>query len=99
MSRRQAGIVNDAINSGSLGRYPLEAIQAPTLVVDAADVSTFPGSKYTAAHIPHASFVAYETGGHLLIGHEEESRAAVAKFLTRSLVRSGEIERQRAPAA
>jgi hypothetical protein len=83
VSQRQAGIVNDAANSASLGRYPLEEIRAPTLVLDAADVSTFPGSTYTAGHIPGATFVAYPTGGHLLIGHEEESRAAVAEFLRR----------------
>jgi hypothetical protein len=81
VSQRQGGIMNDAVNSGARGRYPLEEISAPTLVVDAADVSTFPGSKYTAAHIPDARFVAYETGGHLLIGHEEDSRAAVSEFL------------------
>jgi hypothetical protein len=44
-------------------------------------VSTFPGSKYTAAHIQGATFVAYKTGGHLLIGHEDDSRAVVADFL------------------
>jgi pimeloyl-ACP methyl ester carboxylesterase len=81
VSQRQAGIVNDAVNSRALGRYPLEEIRAPTLIVDAVDVSTFPGSRYTAAHIPGATFVAYKTGGHLLIGHEAESRAAIAAFL------------------
>jgi pimeloyl-ACP methyl ester carboxylesterase len=81
VSQRQGGIMNDALNSSSLGRHALEEIRAPTLIVDAADVSTFPGSKYTAEHIPGARFVAYETGGHLLIGHEEESRAVVAEFL------------------
>ena len=81
VSVRQAGIVNDAVNNGSLGRYALEEIHAPTLILDATDVSTYPKSKYTAAHIPGAKFVVYETGGHLLIGHEEESRIAVAEFL------------------
>jgi len=83
VSQRQAGIVNDGLNSASLVRYPLEEIRAPTLIVDAADVSTYPKSKYTAEHIPGATFIAYETGGHLLIGHEEESRAAVSDFLRR----------------
>jgi pimeloyl-ACP methyl ester carboxylesterase len=83
VSQRQAGIVNDGANSASLGRYPLEEIRAPTLILDAADVSTFPKSTYTAEHIPEATFVAYERGGHLLIGHEEESRATVGEFLRR----------------
>lgn len=81
VSRRRAGIVNDGNNSRALGRYPLEQIRAPTLIVDAADVSTFPGSKYTAVHIPGARFVWYESGGHLLVGHEEDCRRVVTEFL------------------
>jgi 2-hydroxy-6-oxonona-2,4-dienedioate hydrolase len=83
VSQRQAGIINDGTNAASLGRYPLEEIRAPSLILDAADVSTFPKSTYTAEHIPGSTFVPYETGGHLLIGHEDESRAAVAEFLRR----------------
>ena len=60
VSQRQGGIVNDGRNSSSLGRYALEEIRAPTLILDAADVSTFPKSKYTAEHIPNATFVAME---------------------------------------
>ena len=45
-------------------------ILAPTIIIDAKDdVETFPGSKYTADHIPNAKFLAFQTGGDLLIGH------------------------------
>ncbi|SRR6266542_30193 len=81
VSERQAGIVNDEINHRSPERYALENIQAPTLVIDAADMDTFGGAKYTAEHIPNARFVAFETGGHLLIGHGQEAKAAVREFL------------------
>ena len=56
-------------------------ILAPTIIIDAKDVETFTGSKYTADHIPNAKFCAFETGGHLLIGHGDEARGAVKDFL------------------
>jgi 2-hydroxy-6-oxonona-2,4-dienedioate hydrolase len=81
VSERQTGIINEGINHQKLERYPLENIHAPTLVIDAKDVSTFPGSKYTAENIPNAKLVAFETGGHMLIGHGEDTRAAIKDFL------------------
>ena len=81
VSERQAGIINEGINHQKLERYPLENIRAHTLIIDAKDVSTFPGSKYTAENIPNAKLVAFETGGHMLIGHGEDTRAAIQDFL------------------
>jgi 2-hydroxy-6-oxonona-2,4-dienedioate hydrolase len=81
VSQRHAGIMNDATNHQNRQRLPLENIQAPTIIIDAKDVETFPGSKYTAEHIPNAKFVIFETGGHLLIGHANEARAVVSEFL------------------
>ena len=78
---RRAGIVNEGMNHQKLERYPLESIHAPTLVIDAKDVSTFPGSKYTAENITNAKLVAFETGGHMLISHGEDTRAAIKDFL------------------
>jgi hypothetical protein len=69
--------------------YALEEIQAPTLVIDAADVVTFPGAKYTAEHIPRARFIPYETGGHVLLGHEVETRAAITDLLRQRRVPVG----------
>jgi pimeloyl-ACP methyl ester carboxylesterase len=81
VSRRVDGMVNDGINHAKRERYPLENISVPTLVIDAADVGTYAGSKYTAENIPEARFIEFETGGHLLIGHEEEVRKVVTEFL------------------
>lgn len=59
----------------------LERIRAPTLIVDAEDVSTFRGSEFTASQIPGARFVRFHEGGHLLAGHEGQVRGAVSDFL------------------
>src|SRR5215212_4796448 len=94
VSERQAGIVNEGINHQKLERYPLENIHAPTLVIDAKDVSTFPGSKYTAENIPNAELVAFETGGHMLIGHGEDTRATIKEFLKQHHIETAAIEAQ-----
>lgn len=84
VSRRYQGILKDAANHEAKGRYDLERITAPTLVVDAKDMETFPGARYTAEHIPRAQLFAFETGGHLLIGRGPAARAAIAQFLSRN---------------
>jgi pimeloyl-ACP methyl ester carboxylesterase len=81
VSQRNTGIMNDEANHQNRHRLALEDIQAPTLIIDAKDVETFPGSKYTAEHIPNARLVEFDRGGHLLIGHGEEARVAVNEFL------------------
>jgi 2-hydroxy-6-oxonona-2,4-dienedioate hydrolase len=81
ISQRYEGLRQEAINMENRQRLALENISAPTIIVDAKDVVTFPGSKYTAEHIPNAMLVAYETGGHLLVGHGDEAKAAVSDFI------------------
>jgi 2-hydroxy-6-oxonona-2,4-dienedioate hydrolase len=89
VSQRREGIRQDVINSSSLERYALEDIRAPTLIIDAKDVTSFPGSQYTAEHIPNARLVAFEQGGHLLIGHGNEASAAIREFLRQHLGAAG----------
>ena len=63
---------------------PLEAISAPTLIICARDdtFDTLPGAESAASQIPGARLVAFDTGGHLLIGRLQEVRAAVRRFLS-----------------
>jgi pimeloyl-ACP methyl ester carboxylesterase len=42
---------------------------------------TYEAARYTAAHIPGAQFVAYERGGHVWVGHDEEVADEIARFL------------------
>jgi 2-hydroxy-6-oxonona-2,4-dienedioate hydrolase len=81
VSQRYEGIRNDAINHENRRQLPLGEISAPAIVLDAKEVTTFLGSKYTADHIPNARLVAYETGGHPLIGHGDEARDAARQFM------------------
>jgi pimeloyl-ACP methyl ester carboxylesterase len=82
ISKRAAGLKNDARIAGSLVRYELESIQAPTLVISLRDdlYGTFAGAQYTAQHIPGARFIGYERGGHLWVGHHDELIDQIASF-------------------
>lgn len=67
-------------------RPPLEKITTPVLVVSARDdlFNTLPAAEFAASTIPHAQLMVYDTGGHLLVGHEKEVRQTVRDFLARS---------------
>jgi pimeloyl-ACP methyl ester carboxylesterase len=84
-----------AFDMANKERLPLESIRAPTLVIDAKDVVTYPGSKYAANHIPNAHLVEFETGGHLLVGHGKDAKAAVRNFLEQNQLSSTIIELER----
>ena len=83
VSARRLGLLNDGKVVSSLGRYDLENIAAPTLAVSTADdgYGTFDGAKYTAEHVPHARFVGYPSGGHMLVGREAAAGAEIIGFL------------------
>ena len=83
LSTRLKGLANDAVNVSE--SWPVEEIATPTLIAAVADdlFRTLPTARVTAARIPGAKLVAFETGSHLLVGHHEEIRAEVADFLAR----------------
>jgi pimeloyl-ACP methyl ester carboxylesterase len=83
---RRLGLLNDAAVVSSIPRYPLERITAPTLAISTADdlYGTFEPARFTADHVPHARFIGYPTGGHMLVGHDEETSAAILAFLRSS---------------
>jgi len=83
VSPRRMGLLNDARVVSALPRYDLEKIAAPTLAISAADdlYGTFPGARYTALHIPHARFIGYPSGGHMLVGRNADAFAEIVPFL------------------
>lgn len=83
VSPRRLGLLNDATVTSTLPRYPLERITAPTLVLSAQDdlFGTWECARYTAQQIAGARFLGFPTGGHLLVGHEDELLAEIVAFL------------------
>lgn len=87
ISRRAAGIRNDAAIASTLAPRRLEDIRVAALLISAEDdgYRTYESARYTAEHIPGATFVGFRKGGHLLLGHDAEVRAKLAAFLEESL--------------
>jgi len=83
VSARRLGLLNDGIITSALPRYPLEQIRTPTLIVSSRDdgYRTYEGARYSAEHIPGARFVGYESGGHMLVGHQHEILAELETLL------------------
>ena len=65
--------------------YPIEDLKVPTLILHARDdrVSKFAQMSAAAQRFPDLTFIAYETGGHLMVGHETEGKAALDTFMAR----------------
>ncbi len=85
VTRRVAGIRNEAAAIDPRASYRLPELEVPTLVVHAADDGLNPVrvGEHTAAHIRGAELVRLETGGHLRMGHQDAIRARVNAFLAR----------------
>ncbi|MGB8734981.1 MAG: alpha/beta hydrolase [Rhodomicrobium sp.] len=81
LSLRFPGINVDS--TADLHELPLEKITSPTLIISARDdlFNTLPAAEFAASKIPGAKLIVYDTGGHLLVGHEQEVRTAVRTFL------------------
>lgn len=84
MSRRLDGIMVDQTREVSRD-LPLNQIGVPTLVLHARDdgLAVFANAEHTAASIPGAELVAFETGGHLLAGRYAAVQAQVNALLAR----------------
>ena len=84
-SRRVAGVANEASAIDPEARYEIERIGAPTLVIHARDdrLNQFAISEDLTRRISSARLVAFDTGGHLLLGHQAQVREEVTSFLTR----------------
>ncbi len=81
LSLRFPGINVDS--TAELRELPLEKITAQTLIVSAPDdgFNTLPAAEYAAKKIPNARLIVYDSGGHLLVGHQEAIRTTFRKFI------------------
>jgi pimeloyl-ACP methyl ester carboxylesterase len=85
LSRRFPGINIDS--NPDLRRPLLEDIKVPTLVISARDdlFNTLPAAEFAASTIPGSKLIVFDTGGHLLVGHQQEVRKIVNDFLAERL--------------
>lgn len=84
---RKAGLDHDSHEANLFdgATFELERITAPTLVVHATDDTFIPivHGEYTAAHIPGAQLVRFDTGGHF-VATLDDALATIADFIQQS---------------
>ena len=82
LSLRFAGINIDS--TPKLSPLPLDKVTAPTLIISARDdlFNTMPAAEFAAAKIPRAKLVVYDTGGHLMVGRQQQVGAVIRNFLS-----------------
>lgn len=88
LAERKAGAVIDAsINNPDMARnfddYPIEKLQMPSIILHAKDdkVADFQTMEESVRRFPNCTFKVFETGGHLMKGHEEEIEVSVIQFI------------------
>jgi hypothetical protein len=89
LSRRIEGIRNDS--AITMAPLPIERITAPTLVISARDdlYNTLPAAEHLAKHIPGASLIVLDNGGHLMVGPGVDG--TIAEFLKRLETEGGNV--------
>lgn len=86
-SQRLPGIRNDQKATIADKQYDLDQIHMPTLILHASDdcLVDFDFAQYAHAHIPQSKLIAFQSGGHMLLGQQERYRAVVASFLKKHM--------------
>ncbi len=85
VTKRFDGLRNEGAAIDPAATDPRAGITAPTLIVHARDdrITPFSTARFTADGVDGAELTAFDTGGHLLLGHHAEVRDRIAGFLSR----------------
>lgn len=88
LGERRAGMKIDATVTNidmarNFERYPIEELQVPTLIIAAKDdkLSDFHAMEKVVPRFPECTFISFESGGHLLVGHEDEIQEELDAFI------------------
>ena len=78
---------NDQKATISDKQYDLDRINLPTLILHSLDdgLVDYDFAEYAHAHIPDSELITFPSGGHALLGHQEQYREVVAGFLKEHL--------------
>jgi 2-hydroxy-6-oxonona-2,4-dienedioate hydrolase len=82
---RREGLANEGAAIDPAAPVNATNIAAPMLIVHARDdrLTPFSTARFTAGQAPGAKMLAFDTGGHLLVGHHATVRQEASEFLHR----------------
>ena len=85
VTKRSKGIEFDLSTSNpSINNdVPFDKITSPTLIINAIDdpATRIVGARMLSRNIPHSSLVTFETGGHILLGQEDNIKQEIRNFI------------------
>lgn len=89
ISERKAGAILDGEQTNPdmerhFDLYPIESLKMPILIFHAKDdsVASFEKTRLAVPRFPNCTFIAFEDGGHMMAGHEQEIKEAIDHFLS-----------------
>lgn len=87
ISARWRGMLNDADLAGHPARIDFRRLRVPILVISAEDdrFGTAATSKAIAKQIPSAKLLLFPNGGHIPLGHDQDSARAITQFVHQEL--------------
>jgi pimeloyl-ACP methyl ester carboxylesterase len=83
MRARSRGMQFDIETASVSDTYSLSSITCPVLTISAEDdlFNTAPRARYVAAHVPSGRAIVFRTGGHALVGRQDETLREVVSFM------------------
>jgi 2-hydroxy-6-oxonona-2,4-dienedioate hydrolase len=83
ISRRWRGMLNDARLAGHPAQVDFRQLRVPLLILSAADdrFGTAATARAIARRVPSSRLIVYPTGGHIFLGHQQDSAAEIARFI------------------
>ncbi len=92
ISERKAGALLDTtVSNPDMARnfddYPIEELQVPSIILHAKDdkLADYKAMEKVINRFPDCTFVSFDTGGHMMKGHEDEGGRAVRKFMKQAI--------------
>lgn len=85
--RRDGMIMDASVTNPDMARnydeYPIEDLQVPTIIFHARDdkLADYSAMEQASRRFPNCTFVSFESGGHLMVGHSAEIEAALSEFV------------------
>lgn len=82
-TQRRRGLANEGAAIAAEASIDVAAIRAPTLVIQARDdrITPFSTAAFAVEHLKDAELLAFDRGGHLLLGQHDRIRVRIADFL------------------